>query len=282
MLKKILIFFVISTFYFLSACSSSASNNEQAEDELPDPVTGGSWLQLPAGATWQWQLNGTLNTGYDVDVYDIDLDNNTAETITELHNQGKTVICYYSAGSYEDFRADAGQFPEAVLGNSLDGFPDERWLDIRSEDVLNIMLTRMDTAVSKGCDGVEPDNVDGYANDSGFELTANDQLLFNARIANAAHDRNLSVGLKNDLDQIETLVDYFDFSVNEQCHEFDECDSLQPFIDAGKAVFNAEYDDTYVNDASTRNNICQDSIDQNLSTLVLPVDLDDSLRLTCN
>ena len=32
---------------------------------------------------------------------------------------------------------------------------------------------------SAGCDGVEPDNVDGYVNDTGFDLTAGDQLDFN-------------------------------------------------------------------------------------------------------
>jgi hypothetical protein len=261
-------------------CGGSASD-EETNSELPDPTTDGDWYRPPAGTSWQWQLNGSLNTEYDVTVYDIDLFDNSEATIASLQGDDRKVICYFSAGSYEDFRDDAGQFPDEVLGDALDDFPDERWLDIRSEEVLDIMLARLDTAVEKGCDGVEPDNVDGFANDSGFDLTSDDQLLFNARIANAAHERNLSVGLKNDLDQIGDLADYFDFAVNEQCHEFEECDALQPFIDADKAVFSAEYDATFVNDASARSEICQESLDMGLTTLIMPVDLDDSFRLSC-
>lgn len=276
-LKFVLIIFI--GWFF--ACGESGGDNK-TNDDLPDPVTGGSWYQPTAGTTWQWQLNGTVNTEYDVEVYDIDLFDNSEETMASLQGEGRRVICYFSAGSYEDFREDADQFPEEVLGNPLDDFPDERWLDIRSEEVVNIMLDRLDSAVDKGCDGVEPDNVDGFANDSGFDLEEEDQLLFNARIANAAHDRNLSVGLKNDLDQIGELVDYFDFAVNEQCFEFEECETLQPFLDADKAVFSAEYDETYVNDASVRDEICEESLDMGMSTLILPVDLDDSFHLSCD
>jgi hypothetical protein len=60
-------------------------------------------------------------------------------------------------------------------------------------------------------------------------------------IAKLAHDRGMAVGLKNDLDQIPQLLGDFDFAVNEQCAEFDECARLKPFISAGKAVFHVEY-----------------------------------------
>ena len=99
----------------------------------------------------------------------------------------------------------------------------------------------LNLALQKGCDGVEPDNVDGYLNDSGFELTVRDQLAFNKFIANEAHKRGLSVGLKNDLEQIDDLVGDFDWALNEQCFEYDECDYLTPFIKANKPVFNIEY-----------------------------------------
>ena len=36
------------------------------------------------------------------------------------------------------------------------------------------------------------------------------------------------------------LVDDFDFAVNEQCHQYNECESLTPFTEQNKAVFNAE------------------------------------------
>jgi hypothetical protein len=58
-------------------------------------------------------------------------------------------------------------------------------------------------------------------------------LAFNRNLFNAAHQRELAVALKNDLQQISELLDYVDFMVNEQCHEFQECDQLKPFIETG-------------------------------------------------
>ena len=134
-------------------------------------------------------------------------------------------------------------FPESVLGDPLEGWPGERWLDIRQIDLLApIMSARLDLAQSKGCDGVEPDNIDGYANQSGFQLSADDQLAYNRWLAEQAHLRQLSIGLKNDLDQVSDLLPHFDWALNEQCFQYNECDLLLPFIQAGKAVFGVEYE----------------------------------------
>ena len=100
-----------------------------------------------------------------------------------------------SAGTFENWRPDASSFPASVRGKS-NGWPGEKWLDIRQIAVLGpIMGARMDWAVSKHCDGIEPDNVDGYTDSTGFPLTAQDQLLYNRMLASEAHQRNLSVGL---------------------------------------------------------------------------------------
>jgi hypothetical protein len=108
-------------------------------------------------------------------------------------------------------------------------------------------------------------------------------LAYNKFIANEAHKRGLSVGLKNDLDQIIELEEYYDFSVNEQCHEYNECDKMQPFINANKPVFNAEYLQAYVdNNNNERDNMCLDSIALKFRTLILPLDLNDSFRYSCD
>jgi len=276
---------VIGTFELGAPDTGGGSTNTTLDPNVA-PVAAGARYRPTVGTTWQWQLqpgaSGGIDTGYAVDVYDIDLFDNDAAAIAQLQAAGVKVICYFSAGSYEDFRDDAGQFLESDLGSTLDGFADGRWLDIRSSNVHDIIRARLDVAVQKGCDGVEPDNVDGYQNDPGFPLTVTDQLAFNRFLANEAQERGLSDALKNDLDQIPEFVDYFDFSVNEQCNEYDECDTLQPFLDAGKPVFKAEYADTYVNNASTRASMCAASLAQGLRTLVLPLDLDDSFRFTCD
>ena len=191
----------------VAACGDSDPTDPETTvtDSTIIPITG-QWYRPAVTATWQWQLLGTVNTQYDVDVYDIDLFDVPATQIASLQAAGKRVICYFSAGSFEDFRSDAASFRSQELGNVFDDFPNERWLDIRSPNVLAIMESRLDMAVDKGCDGVEPDNVDGFANNTGFNLTSADQLTFNRTIANEAHERGLSVGLKNDLDQIANLI----------------------------------------------------------------------------
>lgn len=274
----------VLTMMAIGGCNGSDEPNVENSTSLnPDapPVTEGNWYRPAMFVTWQWQLVGSINTSYAVEIYDVDLFNTPLSTIQELQSSGKKVICYFSAGSYESFREDKDQFLPEELGDTLDGWEDERWLDIRSTNVHNIMKSRLDLAREKGCDGVEPDNMDGYINNSGFNLTATDQLAFNKFIANEAHKRELSVGLKNDLDQITALVDYYDFSVNEQCFEYSECDTLLPFINNGKPVLNAEYLSKYVTDESERNTLCNESINNQFSTLILPLDLDDEFRFSC-
>jgi len=218
--------------------------NSARVDVLAGPHTpsGEIWRPSP-GTSWQWQLVDEIDTTFDVDMYDVDLFNTPASVVDRLHADGRVVICYFSAGSSEDWRKDFSRFPESVMGEDLDGWPGERWLDVRRIETLRpIMTDRLDLAVQKGCDGVEPDNVDGYINDSGFPLTAEDQLAYNIWLAEEAHDRGLSVGLKNDLDQVGSLLSYFDWALNEQCFQYDECAALLPFIEAGKAVFGVEYE----------------------------------------
>lgn len=200
------------------------------------------WWRPPLRASWQWQLTTPVDLSVDAHVYDIDLFDNDAEVVASLHARGRKVLCYMSAGTFEDWRPDAGRFPSAVLG-SANGWPGERWLDIRRLDVLRpIMEARMDLCKAKGFDGVEPDNVDGYANSTGFPITYQDQIAFNTFLADAAHARGLAVGLKNDLDQVRDLVGLFDFALVEQCFKYEECDALKPFIQAGKPVFAVEYE----------------------------------------
>lgn len=209
--------------------------------DLPDPVPcPGCWI--PAIETsWQWQLQDPIDSSYNVDMYDIDGFDVPRGVVSGLHNDGSMVVCYISAGSWERWRPDADRFPERVLGRS-NGWPGERWLDVRRLAVLRpIMERRIDMCARKGFDAVEFDNVDGYANNTGISLTGADQLRYNVFLANAAHRRGLSALLKNDLGQIRRLLPYFDAALNEQCHQYDECGRLDAFVDAGKAVFGVEY-----------------------------------------
>ncbi len=281
MLRSVL---VLAASAVLSACGGSDPEPlpQVGDDSGPTGPDSPVPRTLEVGNSWHWQLQGDLNTGYDVDLYDIDLFDTDTQVIDDLKAQGRLVICYFSAGSWEDWRDDADDFEQAALGNPLDGWPGEKWLDVRASSLEAVMEARLDLAAAKGCDGVEPDNVDGYANDSGFPLSGNDQLAYNRFLASAAHERGLLIGLKNDLDQISELVAAFDFAVNEECYEYDECERLTPFIEAGKPVLHAEYAETLVNDSEARALFCDEMVALGLSSMVLPLELDDSFRFVCD
>ncbi|HEX5927277.1 MAG TPA: endo alpha-1,4 polygalactosaminidase [Baekduia sp.] len=207
----------------------------------PQPPAAARWIPGPR-TTWQWQLTTPVDQSVDAQMYDVDLFDNPATVVAALHAAGRHVVCYIDVGTYEPGRPDSGSFPAAVIGNELPDWPGEHWLDVRRLDVLGPILgARFDLCKQKGFDAVEADNVDAYANDSGFPLTGDDQLRFNRFLADAAHQRGLSIGLKNDLEQVSALQPAFDWAINEQCFQYSECSSLQPFVQAGKAVFEVEY-----------------------------------------
>ncbi len=200
------------------------------------------WRPKP-GTTWQWQLTQPVDTSVTAEMYDIDLFETPEETIKGLKDRGIKVICYFSAGTFEPWRPDAGMFPENIIGASVKGWEDERWLDIRRLDLLGpIIKSRLDLAVRKGCDGVEPDNIDAYKHKTGFSITYQDQLLYNVWLTMEAHKRGLSIGLKNDPEQAGILEPFYDWALVEECFQYNECSSFKPFIKAGKAVFEVEYE----------------------------------------
>ncbi len=225
----------------LAGADATGGAHHQTTATLPPPTPCPTCWHPALNTSWQWQLSGTVDLSVTASMYDIDMFDNSASVVSALHAQGRKVICYIDAGTWESWRPDASEFPPSVLGNP-NGWPGERWLDIRQLSILGpIMQARMDQCVSKGFDGVEFDNVDGYANNTGFPLTSADQLTYDTWLANQAHQRGLSVALKNDLDQIPALLPYFDWALDEQCFQYGECGKLLPFLKAGKAVMEVEY-----------------------------------------
>ncbi len=214
-----------------------------ASAAVPPPVRcPGCWHPGPV-VSWQWQLSQPPKPAdlLAVDMYDVDGFDSHDWLVAALHRRDSTAVCYISAGSWENWRPDAGDFPVSVLGRT-NGWPGERWLDVRALGALRpIMLKRLDMCARKGFDAVEFDNVDGYQNRTGFPLTGDDQFAYNVFLANAAHRRGMSALLKNDLGQVRRLLRYFDGGLNEQCFQYSECARLTPFVDAGKPVFNVEY-----------------------------------------
>jgi hypothetical protein len=196
----------------------------------------------PQHLTWYWQLTGHVSLSHDVDAYDVDGFETSAATVRALHAAGRHVICYIDVGTWEDFRPDARSFPKSVLGRS-NGWPGERWLDIRQLAVLEpIMTARIRMCRQKGFDALEPDNIDGYSNRTGFPLTAREQLAYDVWVAREAHTLGLAIFQKNDPAQAHQLESHFDGVLDEQCNQYNECSSFKPYLAAHKPVLNAEYD----------------------------------------
>ena len=199
------------------------------------------WQPGP-NVTWQMQFSGRIDLRVSAKVFDLDAFETTPRQVATLHNKGRRAVCYVNAGAWEDWRPDADAFPSSVLGKPLDGWPGERWLDIRRIDILGpLMEARLDMCERKGFDGVEFDNVNGRTNDSGFPLTDDDQVDYNLWLADAAHVRGLAVGLKNTLDLVDALEPHFDFAILEQCFQYRECGQAAAFRESGKPVLDIEY-----------------------------------------
>lgn len=182
------------------------------------------------------QLHGPFS------VMELDGFDTPASVVSALHDLGKRAVCYIDVGTWENWRPDATRFPSDVLGKPDSGWPGERWLDIRKLSVLlPIMRSRFAMCKRKGFDAIDPDNVDGVENDTGFPLTVREQLRYDRAIAAAAHADGLSVALKSDADEASALEPSFDFVVNEQCAQYDECSELEPFVHHKKAVYDIEY-----------------------------------------
>ena len=127
------------------------------------------------------------------------------------------------------------------------------------------MEKRIANCKAKGFDAVEPDNVDGYSNATGFPLTAADQIAYNKGLADLAHKYGLGVALKNDPDQVIALQPSFDFSVAEECAKYNECDGYAPFTAAGKAVLHVEYSGTLASFCPTTKALGFSSLLKNLN-----------------
>ena len=59
------------------------------------------------------------------------------------------------------------------------------------------MTQRIKQAAAKKCDGVDHDNIDGYENDTGFDLSKADGVDYVRFLAETAHEHGLAYGLKN-------------------------------------------------------------------------------------
>jgi hypothetical protein len=184
-------------------------------------------------------------------VYDIDGAGSTASDVAAIHAAGAIAVCYVDVGSLEMGRPDYDDFPASVIGPPVQGWPGENWLLVTAANqstLLPLMKARfVNWCQAKGFDAIEPDNLDAWTNIS--NVTETDNVAYDLAIGALAHALPLSIGLKNvmtDLDasQYPSFLSTFDWALNEQCYEYQECDvytAAGSFLPAGKAVWDVEY-----------------------------------------
>jgi hypothetical protein len=238
----------------------------------PEPPATG-WWKPPRNTKWQWVLEGSVNVSSTelnrFDMYDIDMSeampyevkqdvvysNGERRTVTwpkgsnaaafnTLKASGKKVICYFSTGAFETYRADASLFPgtwgsrndrtdpytlqqipyngpsayasQDVIGqqtySSADTqFTGEHWLNIREANwnyFAPIMFARLEVAKRIGCDGVEGDQNNVYDNDTALRITQAESLRWYREIYYQTHIRNLTAISKNGIEITSQQVNF--------------------------------------------------------------------------
>src|SRR5215472_12568274 len=200
-----------------SAMTDSASTDTSSPDSgtARDAGPGMTWWQPGTGdLPWQWELSheivttsasdlGTGDTTYSgasakaPAVYDIDGFDNTAADVSALHALGKKVICYIEVGAAENYRPDYGQFAAADLGSTVQGYPSEKYVNIKSASVVAIIEARIAMCAQKGFDGIEPDIDDSYTDTTGFTISEADDVAYLTALSAYAHSLGVAWGLKN-------------------------------------------------------------------------------------
>jgi len=265
-----------------SVANSIASNSTDSSASSTDSGTAGSsdvtlvntsdnsysWWKPSASENlkWQLQLQGDIRVISGVDVYAADVTASQG-SINAAKGTGAKLKCYISAGSAENWRSDFYSIPSHVLGNAYQNWPGEWWLDTRDISALApVMRARMDACKSKGFDAIDADNVNGFENDTGFNLSRQDSIQFIQWLADEAHARGLAFSLKNSESIIDDVVDSVDMLQTESCYIYSNCWNASKMSARNKAVFAVEYQDA-IDSSSFIQSVCSSVSGYNFSTI---------------
>jgi hypothetical protein len=265
-------FALIAAVALLAAgCSSTSEPSTTSPAGLPAAAAHASrWIPAP-GTTFQIQYDGNYTDSVAADVYDIDGEDAPQSFIDDLHAKGRKVMCYISVGTWENWRKDAGQFPKRVIGRPDGGWKGERWIDVTQMSVLQpIMTARLQMCKAKHFDGVDPDNMDGFENRTGFKISYKQQLAYNTWVAQEAHTLGLTADEKGDNDQVKDMAKVFDFAVTEECWKQGWCDEFAVYTARNALVIDVEYN---VPPATFTSKACADTAKYNENAMLKHLNL---------
>lgn len=249
-----------------------------------------SWPQIKPNTRFAWNLQSApsetaLDNQSGPKVYDFDFLNSNAAQIARIKAKGVDVVCYFSAGTDEDWTPDHDQFKAGDTFGKLPGWEGEQVVDTRSTNVRSIMYNRIQTMHNLGCNGIDPDNVDAYTNIKS-PLTATTALNYMQFLSDTAHNFHMSIALKNSgnlvnqkLPDGQTVVQAYDYAIVEQCYQYKECDLYKPFVDVGKAVTILEYKGTASTWATSAD--CKDADAKNYDAYLTSLSLNGGPSTAC-
>ncbi|GAA4912076.1 endo alpha-1,4 polygalactosaminidase [Mucilaginibacter defluvii] len=241
-------FIVLASILILAtSCKKNSTENNTSDTIDPSDLPGGktTWWQPSAGVTFDWQLDDvSASDSFSGSVVDVDAFTTSAETVAGLHAQGKKVVAYLSVGTFEDDRPDGALLPKEVIGKTYDEWPHEKWIDIRQIEKLKPWLnSRFNMILKKGFDAVEPDNLDSYSNNTGFNLSVADTRKYLDYLITLAHTNGLGIGQKNVPELTGEFAAKFDWILTEDAFKQGWQNDVKPYIQQKKPVFAVEYTD---------------------------------------
>ena len=189
--------------------------------------------------TWALQYQGELMPK-DRDFMILDLFSYSKEQVESLKNAGVTVYAYFSLHA-EDWRPDYHKFKELSLDSDLDGWRGEDVVSPKyTKELIEIMKARIDLAIKKGFQGIDPDNVDAwyyYLGGKGDKKQIFSTAAYWNEVARYAREKGLACGLKNSA-FLYGLVKP-DFIMCESAYKWSE---IEGYLRFNVPVFNIEYD----------------------------------------
>jgi len=227
-----------------STTSTTPTTTTSTTSTTTTTPPAGQWVP-PQDLRWYWQLASVPTTPRaNIDATDFDGFDGTAANVATYHSAGQHVICYIDVGTAENWRSDYSQFPAALLGSTVSGYSNEHWLNVSPSGpdystLQSIMTARFQMCQQKGFDAVEPDNMDGSENSTGFTISKAQNEQYDEWVAQTVHSLGMAVFQKNFSDASSVLQPYFDGVISEQQVQYG--DSYTPYETAGKPHLDAEY-----------------------------------------
>jgi len=117
----VVVIFVVGIFSWANFSMASGKNAKTVVFPVTETRSVSYW-KPSLKMKWQIQFAGVLDQRANAEVFVVDGFDTDVKTVKALHAKGKKVVCYFSAGSLENWRPDAKKFPKVVIGKKLSGW----------------------------------------------------------------------------------------------------------------------------------------------------------------